>query len=124
MGASVFGLVRRAGAFAVVLPTFVLVSRIQISEQYRCNDHFLSAVSSSRCETIVVDALVRALSLSVDLGVGGAAVPSGSRDHPSHSCDGLVCDLGVVGVSLIFGFIRGDETYAGVLPTFVLVPRM
>ncbi len=32
---SIFGLVRRTGAFAVVLPTFVLVSRMQLAQQYR-----------------------------------------------------------------------------------------
>ena len=31
----IFGLVRRAGAFAAVLPTFVLVSRMQLAQQYR-----------------------------------------------------------------------------------------
>jgi hypothetical protein len=30
----ILGLVRRTGTFAVVLPTFVLVSRIQLAEQY------------------------------------------------------------------------------------------
>jgi hypothetical protein len=31
----IFGLVRAAGAFALVLPAFVLVSRIQFSQRYR-----------------------------------------------------------------------------------------
>jgi hypothetical protein len=44
---SIFGLVRGTGTFTGVLPTFVLVSRIQVEEQYCGNDHFLSAVSSS-----------------------------------------------------------------------------
>jgi hypothetical protein len=30
-----------------------------------------------------------------------------------------VCDLGVVGVSLIFGLVRGTGTFVPVLPTFV-----
>jgi hypothetical protein len=42
----------------------------------------------------------------------------------THSCDGWVCDLGVVGVSLIFGLIRGSGSFATVLPTFVSLPRM
>ena len=47
LGASlIFGLIRGAGAFATVLPTFVLVSRMQLAKQYRVNDHFLSAASS------------------------------------------------------------------------------
>ncbi len=44
---SIFGFVRRVGAFTPVLPTFVLVSRIQVAEQYRGNVHFLSTSSSS-----------------------------------------------------------------------------
>ena len=43
----IFGLVRRSGTFVVVSPTFVLVSRIHLVQQYRDNDHFLSVVSSS-----------------------------------------------------------------------------
>ncbi len=43
---SIFGLIRGVGAFAAVLPTFVLVSRMQLAQQYRGNDHFLSAASS------------------------------------------------------------------------------
>jgi hypothetical protein len=35
--------------------------------------------------------------LSVGLGVGRTIVVSGSHTHPSYSCDGWVCDLGVVG---------------------------
>jgi hypothetical protein len=38
VGASlVFGLVRGAGAFAAVLPSVVLVSRIQLAQRYRGN---------------------------------------------------------------------------------------
>ena len=33
----IFGLVRGTGSFGVVLPTFVLVSRIQFVERYRVN---------------------------------------------------------------------------------------
>jgi hypothetical protein len=44
---SIFGLVRGTGAFTVVFPTFVLVSRIQLAQQYRDNGHFLITVSSS-----------------------------------------------------------------------------
>ena len=44
---SIFGLIRGVGAFAVVFPTFVLVSRMQLAKQYRVNGHFLSVVSSS-----------------------------------------------------------------------------
>jgi hypothetical protein len=37
---SIFGLVRGAGAFAVVLPTCALVSRIQLAQRYRGFGHF------------------------------------------------------------------------------------
>ena len=81
----IFGLVRRAGAFAVVLPTFVLVSRMQLVQQYRGNDHFLSATSSSRHETMVGGTLTRVSAFRVGLGVGGATIVSGSCTRPSHS---------------------------------------
>ena len=121
---SIFGLVRGAGAFAAVLPTLVLVSRMQLAQRYRGFGHFLSAASSSRLEAMVGGALARALALRVGLGVGGAAVASGSRARPSHSCDGWVCDLGAVGASLIFGLVRGAGAFPAVLPTLVLVSRM
>ena len=86
VGASLaFGLVRGAGAFAAVLPTFDLVSRIQFSQRYRDNVTSFSATSSSRREAMVGDALARASAFRVGLGVGGAAVASGSRARPSHS---------------------------------------
>jgi hypothetical protein len=84
---------------------------------------FCSA-SSSRHEVMVGGALTRASAFRVGLGVGGAAVASGSRPRPSHSCDGWVCDLGAVDASLIFGLVRGTGAFAAVLPTFVLVSRM
>ncbi len=117
---SIFGLVRRAGALAAMLPTFVLVScsRMQIAQQYRGNGHFLSAASSSRRETMVGGSLTRASALHVGVGVGGAAIASGSRARPTHSCDGWVGDLGAVGASSIFGWIRRPGAFAAVLPTF------
>ena len=88
VGASlVFGLVRGAGAFPAVLPTFVLVSRLQLAQRYRGFGHFLSAASSSRLQTMVGGVLARASALRVGSGVGGAAVASGSSARPSHSCD-------------------------------------
>jgi hypothetical protein len=74
---SIFVLVRRAGVFTTVLPTFVLVSRMQFAQQYRGNGHFLSAASSSRRETMVSGSLARASTLRVDLGVGGSVITSG-----------------------------------------------
>ena len=118
VGASpIFGLVHRTGAFTVVFPTFVLVSRIHLSEQYRDHGHFLRSSSSSRREVMVGGALTRSSVVDVGLGVGGSDVASGSRDHPSYSCDGWVCDLGVVGSSSIFGLIRGTGAFATVFPT-------
>ncbi len=61
VGASlIFGLIRGSVAFAAVLPTFVLVSRMQLVEQYRGNGHFLSQVFSSWHEAMVGDSLSRA----------------------------------------------------------------
>jgi hypothetical protein len=117
---SIFGLVRRTGTFDVVLPTFVLVSRIHLTQQYRGNDHFFITVSSSRRETMVDGSLTRVSALCVGLGVGGSVVVSGSRDRPTHSCDGWVCDLGEVGVSSIYGWVRGFGTFVEVLPTFMV----
>ena len=121
---SILGLIRGARAFAAVLLTWVLVSRLQLAQRYRGFGHFLSAASSSRLQTMVGGALARASAFRVGLGVGGAAVASGSRARPSHSCDGWVCDLGAVGVSSIFGLVRGTGSFAAVLPTFVLVSRI
>ena len=64
---------------------------------------------------------MRASVLRVVLGVGRALIASGSRTRPSHSCDGWVCDLGVVGAPLIFGLARGAGAFAGGLLTFALV---
>jgi hypothetical protein len=112
------------GLFATVLPTFVVVSRMQLAQQYRGNGRFLSAASFSRRETMVGGSLTRASALHVGLGVGGAAIASGSRARPTHSCDGCVCDLGAVGASSIFGWVRGAGAFAAVLQTFVVVSRM
>jgi hypothetical protein len=121
---SIFGLVRRSGSFTTVLPTFVLVSRMQLVPQDRDNDHFLNSTSSSRRKQMVNGALTRGSVLRVDLGVSGTVVTSGSRDRPSHSCDGWVCDLVVVDVSSIFGLVRGSGDFVVVIPTFVLVSRI
>ncbi len=118
---SIFGLVRGAGAFAAVLPTFVLVSSIQLAQRYRVNVTSFRAASSSRREAMVGGVLTRASSFRVDLGFSGTTIASGSRARPLHSCDGWVCDLGVVGVLSIFGLVRGAGTFVAVLPTFVLV---
>jgi hypothetical protein len=61
----------------------------------RWEPHRFSGWSLSRREAIVGDALTKASALCVGLGVGGAAVASGSHVHPSNSCDGWVCDLGL-----------------------------
>jgi hypothetical protein len=114
---SIFGLVRRSGPFATVLLTFVLVSRIHLVEQYRGHGHFLSVTSSSRHESMVGGVLTRTSTLCVGLGVGGATVTFGSRGRPSHSCDGWVCDLGVVGPSSICGLICGVRRGTGPFAT-------
>ena len=65
--------------------------------------------------------LTRASVLCVGFGVGRVIIVSGSHTRPSHSCDGWVCDLGVVGVPLIFGLTRGSGTFVGGMLTFALV---
>ncbi len=125
VGASLaFGLVRGAGAFAAVLPSFALVSRMPFAQRYRGNATSFSAASSSRREAMVGGALARASAFRVGLGVVGAVIAPGLRVCASHSCDGWVCGLGVVGASLVFGLVRGAGAFAAVLPSFVLVSRM
>jgi hypothetical protein len=62
--------------------------------------------------------------LSVGLSVDGEVITSVCHTRPAYSCDGWVCDLGVVGVSSIFVWVRGTGTFTPVIPTFVLVSRM
>jgi hypothetical protein len=119
-----FGLVRGSGVFAPGLPSFTLVSRMPFTERYRDNTTSLSAVSSSRRESMVGGSLSRASTFRVDLGVGGEVIAPGFRAYPSHSCDGWVCALGEVGVSLVFGLVRGCGVFGVVIPSFVLVSRM
>jgi len=119
-----FGLVRGAGAFAAVLPSFALVSRMPFAQHNRGFGHFFSATSSSRREAMVGGALARASAFRVGLGVGGAVIAPGLRACPSRSCDGWVCGLGAVGASLVFGLVRGAGAFAAVLPSFALVSRM
>ena len=81
---SIFGLVRGTGAFVEVLPTFVLVSRIQLAQRYRGNATCFSVAPSLRLEAMVGGALARASAFRVGLGVSGAAIVSGSCACPSH----------------------------------------
>jgi hypothetical protein len=64
---------------------------------------------------------VRTSTFRVGLGVSGSIIAPGLRTCPSLSCGGWVCGLGVVAVSLVFGLVRGSETFAPVLPSVVLV---
>ncbi len=61
----------------------------------------------------------QASALRVGLGVGGTVIASGSRARPLDSCDEWVCDLWSVGVSSIFGLVRGTGTFATLFPIFV-----
>ena len=84
VGASlVFGSVRGAGAFAAVLPSFALVSRMSFTQYHRAFGHFCSAASSARREAMVGGALARASAFRVGLGVSGATIVSGSCTCPS-----------------------------------------
>jgi hypothetical protein len=89
----IFGLIRRSGVFAAVLPTFVLLPRMQLAQQYRDHDHFLSAASSSGHETMVGGVLTRVSAWRVGLGVSGATIVSGSCVLPSHSWISRFVDL-------------------------------
>jgi hypothetical protein len=73
---------------------------------------------------MVVVTLPRASVFRVGLGVGGAVIAPGLHACPSRSCDGWVCGLGMVGVSLVFGLVRGSGAFTEVFPSFVLVSRM
>ncbi len=91
VGASwVFGLVRGAGAFAAVLPSFVLVSNMPFAHNRDFATSF-SAVSSFRREAMVTGALTRASAFRVGLGVSGAVIVSGSCACPSHLWMSGVC---------------------------------
>ncbi len=77
---------RGSGVFAEVLPSVVLVSRIQFAQRYRGNiATSFSAASSSRREAMVGGALARASVFRVDLGVSGPTIVSGSCVRPSLS---------------------------------------
>jgi hypothetical protein len=118
---SIFGLVRRSGTFTGGILTFGLVSGLDLTPHNRGKCHFFSTVFPSQLEVMVDGALVRTSTLNVGLGVGRAFIVSGSRTRPSHSCDGWVCDLGVVGDPLIFGLTRRSGVFVGGLLTFALV---
>jgi hypothetical protein len=80
----VFGLVRGAGAFTVVLPSFALVSRMTFAQHNHDFGHFFISTFSSRREGMVGGALVRVSAFRVGLGVSGATIVSGSCACPSH----------------------------------------
>jgi hypothetical protein len=73
---------------------------------------------------MVGGALARVSAFRVGSGVGGSVIAPGFRACPSHLCDGWVCGLGAVGVSLVLGSVRGSGAFAAVLPSFVLVSEM
>jgi hypothetical protein len=93
---SIFGLVRRAGAFTGELLTFVLVSGLHLAQHNREQYHFHITVLSSQLEEMVGGVLTRVSVFRVGLDVGRALIASGSHTRPSHSRDGWLCYLGVV----------------------------
>ena len=114
VGASlVFGLVRGAGAFAAVLPSFALVSRMTFAQYNRGFGHFFSAASSSRREAMVGGALARASAFRFGLGVSRATIVSGSCAHPSHSWMSCLLTSSLsLGVSSLF--CRAPQCMRGV----------
>ncbi len=118
---SIFGLVRRAGAFTGGILTFDLVSGLQLPPHNRDKCQFSRAAFPSQLETMF-GVPFRGLRLSVSAWVSvGRSSYLESHTRPSHSCDGCVCDLGVVGVPLIFGLTRRTGDFPGGLLTFALV---
>ncbi len=79
-----FGLVRGAGVFTEVLPSFALLSRMPFAQHCRGFGHFFSAAFSSRREAMVGGALERASAFRVGLGVGRAVIAPGLRACPSR----------------------------------------
>ncbi len=71
--------------------------------------HFFSAVFPSQLEPMVGGALTRTPTLNVGLGIGRSLITSGSRTCPSPSCDGWVCDLGVVGAPFDIRVVTYDR---------------
>ena len=99
----IFGLARRAGAFAGGLLTFALVPGFQLAQHNRGKCHFFSAAFSSQLEAMVGGALARASALHVGLGVGGTTIASGSRVRTSHSWTSrLLTSSFSLGVSSLF----------------------
>ncbi len=80
----VFGLVRGAGFFTPVFPSFVLVSNMLFAQHNRGFGTSFRAATSFRRETMVGGALERASVFRVGLGVRGTVIVSGSCACPSH----------------------------------------
>jgi hypothetical protein len=106
VGASlVFGLVRGTGAFAAVLPSFVLVSKMPFAHHSRGFATSFSAASSSRLEAMVGGALERVSAFRVGLGVSGATIVSGSCACPSHLwMSRVLTSASSLGISTNFNF--------------------
>ena len=91
------------GTSAAVLPTFVLVSRMQFAQRYLVNATSFSAASSSRHEAMVGGVLTRTSDFRVGLGVSGDTIVSGSYAHPSDSRISLLLTSSLsLGISSLF----------------------
>ena len=89
VGASlVFGLVRGAGAFAAVLPSFVLVSKMPFAQHSRGFATSFSTASSSRFEVMVGGALEPTF-VSAWVSVGLPSCLDRALVH--RTCGFLVC---------------------------------
>ena len=85
---SIFGLVRRSGAFTGGLLTFALVSGLQLA-QINCGTcHFFSAASSSRLEAMVGGALAMASAFRV--GLVSVGLPSCLDRELAHRIPGFL----------------------------------
>jgi hypothetical protein len=104
----VFGLVRGTGAFSVVLPSFVLVSRLPFAQHNHGFGHFFSVPFSSRRETMVDGTLVKVSVFRVGVGVSGATIVSGSCACQSHLwISRMLTSSSSLGISSLF--CRGTQ---------------
>jgi hypothetical protein len=104
-----------------ITPAPTPCSRSSLSPAHKFMVFFHNRNAKDVSQLEVDGALARVSTLHVGLGVGGSTIASGSRVRTSHSCDGWVCDLCVVGVPLIFGLARRSGSFAGGLMTSGLV---
>ena len=112
-------------AFAAVLPTFVLVSRMQFAQRYRGNATSFSAESSSRLETMVGGVLTRVSVFRVGLGQWGyhrVWIVHSTITFPDFSFVDLILDLSSRPFIPLPRFIRSSRPTPIHTPSLVFFP--